>query len=94
MLCNEICHRAGIEPGTPANSIKSEKLSVLTRVLQNITNTIKSGEYSPNVVIDENLKKAVDFHVIKLTSMGGSKNTAASVRQLTIISDILPSKTL
>lgn len=72
VLCSEICFRAGIEPDMPARDIGGEKLSALAEVLKNIIHSIENREYCPNVVIDDNLKKAVDFHAVKLTQYGTS----------------------
>jgi len=99
LLCSEICYRAGLDPGIPAYLLKSEQLSALTGVLKNIIDIINNGAYSPNVVIDHNQKKAVDFHVIKLTQYGACReyDTASeaidSYFRYSAVKDLIRSKT-
>lgn len=70
LLCREVCYRAGIDPDLPAKDTEQEKLMALAVVLKDLACSVESKKYTPSVVIDSNLEKAVDFHAVLLTQYG------------------------
>ena len=73
LLCHEVCYRAGIEPDLPAKDVEYEKILVMADVLKDLIHSWENKKYTPTVVIDNNLEKAVDFHAIELTQYGTYK---------------------
>ncbi len=79
-LCREICHRSGIDPDIPAQSLDSSCLTKLSNTIQYLIHSWMKGNYSPCIVYDRDLGKPLDFHAINLTQYG-SYETCSSISE-------------
>lgn len=63
-IAREICFRAGIEKNEPTSSLSDEDIKNLFIAFENLFKSIKEGNYSPCIVINEKIDKIVDFSCI------------------------------
>ncbi len=69
LISNELCFRAGLDSGVPANVIEKDQLHVLYTKIVDLTDDIKAGRFTPTIVYDG--KEPVDFSATSLTCYTG-----------------------
>ena len=66
-IAKEICFRANINENTSLDELSNTDLESIYNSFISLFNDIKTDNYNPCIVIDENLDKVIDFSCIKLS---------------------------
>ena len=67
LLCREICHRAGIDSGTPAAALDISQQSSLRLAVAGAVKEISDYKFKPCIIFeDEAMKKPLDFHCMDI----------------------------
>lgn len=67
LLCEEICHRADVDPRLPVSSLSEDTIQNLKKVLKEIISKIENSEFTPCIIWNgDDRQKAVDFHSLEI----------------------------
>lgn len=79
VIAEEICFQSSIESETPANCLSENEAIHIFHIFENVMDTIKNAEFSPNMILENGVPK--EFASIPLTMYPQSKEYE-SVSQL------------
>lgn len=72
IIAGEICYRANVEPTKIVSELKENEITRVYNSFYNLINTIKSENFSPCLILDDN-NKAIEFAPIELKQFGNMK---------------------
>lgn len=71
IISKEICFRANVDEKSNIKDMSDDDFKCLYNAFSALFDDIKSNNYSPSIVIDENIDKVVDFSCVNLSLFSG-----------------------